>query len=472
MLLSFILARTLEKSKEHRCILDCVKTSKNSEILFSEDYGPEALNRVLPGLKGEFFTVVVPGVQIKREAAGILKKFSPDKENAGIFYSDYCSCDGKKTALLDYNGDWTERWNFGKLRIYRKSFVMEENLFDENLPQSFNYDMHLKFWGKRDIVRIPEAMYSFETVERKNSIKDKLFFPSQGEYGGFSYLYYSDSQKEQIEKCFMNFLVRQGVYFYEEPRKTASKRAEEACDVTVSVVIPVHNRADFLKSAVSSVLEQDTKEWELIVVDNASDDRTYETALELSQKDPRIRVFRRDDNRIAKALNLGVKKARGQFIAQLDSDDLYSPSTLRLMIKALKSDLTAGLAVSYYDLIDCDGNVLNEMGVVRHEEYSVNNILRVDGAGAVRVWRKSAIEEMGYFDEGDFCDYGEDYDMVLKVTEKYRLKRVREVLYHYRRHPGNSDVLRSEIFKLNAKNQARLNAYKRRKEIIGGSENE
>lgn len=471
MLLTFILAKPLKSSKEHQCILKCIETSKDAEVLFSEDYGPKSLNKAIIRSKGEFFVVVVPGIEIKKEAIQIFNEFSSKKTNAGIFYSDY-SRDGEKISLYDYNGDWTERWNFGKLRIYRKSFVLEENLFDENFPESFNYDMQLKFWNKRDIVRIPKIMYSFENSEIKNSVKDKLFFPSQGEYGGFSYLYYTESQREQIEKCFTLFLMRQGIYFKEEPRGTVLSNVAKSYEVSASVVIPVHNRADFLRQAIISVLDQDIKEWELIIVDNASDDDTYDTAAKFSKKDNRIKVFKRDDNRIAKALNLGVKKARGEFIAQLDSDDLYSPSTLRKMIQALRSDKTAGLAVSYYDLIDVEGNVIKEMGVVRHEEYSVNNILRVDGAGAVRVWRKSVIEEMGYFDEDDFCDYGEDYDMVLKVTEKFRLKRVHEVLYHYRRHPGNSDFLRSEIFKLNAKNNARLDAFNRRKEILGGYKNE
>jgi GT2 family glycosyltransferase len=123
------------------------------------------------------------------------------------------------------------------------------------------------------------------------------------------------------------------------------------------------------------------------------------------------------------------------------------------------------LGISYYSLIDAEGNDLPEFGVIKHLEYGRNNILRVDGAGAVRVWRKSAMLEFGGFDEKKLCDYGEDYDLVLKVGEKYRVDRVHEVLYKYRRHPDNSDAKRDPLFKLRNKNLARVRAICRRIKI-------
>jgi len=133
--------------------------------------------------------------------------------------------------------------------------------------------------------------------------------------------------------------------------------------------------------------------------------------------------------------------------------------------QALDDNLDWALAISYYELMDEAGNTLNDFGVIKHLEYNRNNILRVDGAGAVRVWRKAAIEEFGGFNEQDFGHYGEDYDLVLKVSEKYEVGRVHQVLYRYRRHPGNSDALRPHAMKIKNKTLARRRAIRRRQEI-------
>ncbi len=78
------------------------------------------------------------------------------------------------------------------------------------------------------------------------------------------------------------------------------------------------------------------------------------------------------------------------------------------------------------------------------------------------MWRRSAIEKLGGFDSGELVDYGEDYDLYLKLGEKFLVGRVHEVLYKYRRHPDNSDILRDPMFKLRNKNLARERALLRR----------
>jgi hypothetical protein len=135
------------------------------------------------------------------------------------------------------------------------------------------------------------------------------------------------------------------------------------------------------------------------------------------------------------------------------------------MTEHLESHPKAGLAVSYYDLMDEAGAVLEEFGVIKHLEYNRNNIMRCDGAGAVRVWHRKVIAEFGGFDEKELGHYGEDYDLVLKVTEKYDLDRVHQVLYRYRRHPDNTDAKRDDRMKLWNKTVARQHALKRRREL-------
>ncbi len=205
----------------------------------------------------------------------------------------------------------------------------------------------------------------------------------------------------------------------------------------------------------------------MIVIDNASSDNSLEVAREYARRDPRIKVLSSEVNLIARALNMGVEAARGRYIAQLDSDDEYTPDTLEKMVGHLEAHPRCGLAISYYELMDEGGNTLEEFGIIKHLEYNRNNILRVDGAGAVRVWQRSVILEFGGFNETDFPNYGEDYDLVLKVGERYDVDRVHEVLYRYRRHPGNTDALRRHGDKIEAKTLARRRALQRRRQING-----
>jgi glycosyltransferase involved in cell wall biosynthesis len=305
---------------------------------------------------------------------------------------------------------------------------------------------------------IPQVLCAQHIKDQPVNNSDKLYFPGKGKYGGFSYLYLQPDEEKEIETVFAESLRRRGAFLEGEaplvPRQPLASPA-------VTIITPVFNRERFIGQAIESVLKGKFQNFEYIVIDNGSSDRTAEVVAKYTS-DPRIRLVKYNENRIAKSLNIGVRNARGKYVAQLDSDDLYTEDTLNAMVEFMEQTHCA-LGISYYSLIDEEGNDLPEFGEIKHLEYSRNNILRVDGAGAVRMWRKSAIMQFGGFDEKDLCDYGEDYDLVLKVSEKFQVGRVHQVLYKYRRHPDNSDIKRNPLFKLRNKNLARERALGRRK---------
>lgn len=116
----------------------------------------------------------------------------------------------------------------------------------------------------------------------------------------------------------------------------------------VSVVIPTYNRATDLKRAIDSVYAQDCDSWEIVVVDNHSDD---ETDCVLAQYDSKVRVFKiNNQGIIAKSRNLGIRKAKGEYIAFLDSDDWWKNEKLSKSIELLNS----GFDVVYHDLLVVD----------------------------------------------------------------------------------------------------------------------
>lgn len=384
-----------------------------------------------------------------------------------FFYGNYSlrgeSEDSLQTVRRDI-GDITEREDWGVAWAVRTDWLQQIGGLDETHHRAAFYDLLLRSHGHRvhvggSLAVIPAP----RTDSAAAAVKQKLFFPGRGKLGGFSYLFMDPEEEQHIEEVFYSFLQRENAWL--DGERTNIPAPAEHGDVLVSVVTPVHNRASFIGKAIESVQRQTIADWEYIIVDNGSTDKTREVVRDYAARDPRIKLIEYDRNVIAESLNIGVRAAHGKYIAQLDSDDEYLPHTLEKMTSALAAHPTWGLAISYYELMDEAGNSLPEFGIVKHERYNRNNILRRDGAGALRCWHRRVILEFGGFEEQELGHYGEDYDLVLKCGEKYEVGRVHEVCYRYRRHADNTDVLRDPELKIRNKTIARLNALKRRQEI-------
>jgi len=397
----------------------------------------------------------------------LLSQAAAQNESGVFFYGDYFLRDASGDALQTVRhdiGDVTEREDWGPLWAVRVEWLREIGGLDERNPRAAFYDLLLKSWQKR--VHVGSALTVIPAPARNaeaDVAKQKLFFPGRGKLGGFSYLFMDPEEERQTENVFYNFLKRENARL--EGERTAIPPCPPASvgEPLVSVVTGVFNRADYIGQAIESVQAQTLADWEYIIVDNGSTDRTREIVREYAARDTRIRLIENDVNIIAVSLNIAVRAARGRFIAQLDSDDVFLPLSLETMTSTLLKNPTWGVAIGYYELIAEDGVMLPEFGVIKHLEYNRNNILRVDGAGAPRVWHRSVILEFGGFDEPDFGVYGEDYDLVLKCGEKYEVGRVHDVCYRYRRHSGNTDILREPELKIRNKTLARLRALQRRK---------
>jgi len=235
---------------------------------------------------------------------------------------------------------------------------------------------------------------------------------------------------------------------------------------SISVITPCMNAAATLQETLDSVRDQRYPDVEHIVVDGGSTDGTLEVAEELARGGAPIRVLHNPARVVATALNVGLRAARGKYVAQLDSDDEYTPSTLRQSVAYLEAHPDCALAISYYDFIDDAGCAVEHLGVVRHLEYDRNVILRTNGAGAFRVWHRCVLERLGGFREEWFPDYAEDYDMILRLSERYAVGRVPGVLYRCRLHASNSEQLVSIEDRVRKKALARAHALHRRAELL------
>ena len=109
----------------------------------------------------------------------------------------------------------------------------------------------------------------------------------------------------------------------------------------ISVIIPSYNHAPYIGYAVESVFSQSYTDFELIVVEDGSTDNSLEVLSGFS--DPRLRVLTQPNQGAHAAINRGLRAAMGEYLAILNSDDLYHPLRLAKMIEALKADRQVGL---------------------------------------------------------------------------------------------------------------------------------
>lgn len=208
-------------------------------------------------------------------------------------------------------------------------------------------------------------------------------------------------------------------------------------DSLVSVIIPCHNRAEFIGRAVKSVQNQSYESWELIIVDDGSTDDTVRIAQELARLGQRTQVMEMKQNRGAQAArNAGIRIARGDWVAFLDSDDEWLPDSLG-----------ARLEVAARDNVEV---VHSECLVVRYPEKELKPIGMPPLAGDAYepllrgpgpmfqglLVRRPALERIGYLDES-IISY-QEWDTFIRLAGHYALGFVAVPTFIYHCHSGST----------------------------------
>ena len=204
---------------------------------------------------------------------------------------------------------------------------------------------------------------------------------------------------------------------------------------TVSVVMAARNYARFLPQAAESVLAQTVRDWEMVIVDDGSTDRTAAAARPFL-RDRRVRYVRSDRLGQSRAKNLGVGLTRGEYVGFLDADDAWLPDKLERQLP-LFADGGVGVVHCGRSLIDEEGRPVAKQpagaplaGDVLARLFVYNSV-----CFSSVVVRRRVFEHVGGFDPGR--DLAIDYDFWLRVARHYRFAAVDADLVLYRTGHGN-----------------------------------
>jgi glycosyltransferase involved in cell wall biosynthesis len=211
----------------------------------------------------------------------------------------------------------------------------------------------------------------------------------------------------------------------------------------VSVVIAAFNAEPYIEDACRSVLQQTYASIELIVVDDGSTDRTADIVRNVAGADQRVRLIRQSNGGVAAARNRAIAEASGEFIAPLDADDVWAPAKLERQVRRLQDGgEQTGLAYCWWAWIDEGNEVLDRSprwdieGCVWPQLIEVN----FTGGASVPMFRRICVQELGGYSV-TLRDAGsggcEDWDLALRVAERYQAAVVPAVLVGYRRHAAN-----------------------------------
>lgn len=203
----------------------------------------------------------------------------------------------------------------------------------------------------------------------------------------------------------------------------------------VTVIIPAYNSMKFLPRTIDSVLSQTFQDYEILIVNDGSEDDIENWVKTID--DNRVRLISQANQGQSAARNVGICQSKGDYIAFLDSDDLWHPQKLEKQVDILDKNPEVGLVYTWVARLNTEDEILkivwrfSEEGNVWEKLIHGNTI----ACGSVPMVRRSCIKKVGLFSKFPFgC---EDWDFWLRIAAEYPFRVIKEVLVYYRSNPSS-----------------------------------
>jgi glycosyltransferase involved in cell wall biosynthesis/ADP-heptose:LPS heptosyltransferase len=377
-----------------------------------------AWNRAIKVAKGKYLTNANTDDRHRRDALEILSNELMNNPEIALVYADQICTETPNATFEKHDAvemhqqpDYTRERLLqgccvGSQPMWRSSLHKEFGYFDENLDCAGDWDFWLRVSEKCTFKRVPEFLGLY-------------YFNREGiEHGNMFHSYY---ERYAVGK-------RYGTEYISTFNTYQTKR-----NWLVSVILPAYNAEKYIGQAIESVLIQNYRHFELVIINDGSTDRTEEIIQ--SYKDEHIRYFKQANRGLAVTHNEGIRQSRGEFLIKVDADDFIAVDFVGRHLNVFYNHRDA-------DLVYCDDYLVEEDGkpirIIERPEYANRRILIRDlfRAGFPVVPFRTCInrrvfEKIGLFDES--LRIGEDYDMMRRfVKAGLKAQHLKAALYYRR----------------------------------------
>lgn len=382
-----------------------------------------AWNRAVKIARGRFLTNANTDDRHRKDALEILANALLENPDVALVYSDQVITDTPNPTFENHHVIQTakrpeyshKRLLFGccvgSQPMWRKKLHDELGCFDDTLDSAADWEFWLRISEKYPCKRVPQFLGLY-------------FHNAEGiEHG------------RKIHSLYERYLVGKR---YGNPYISVIPVYTTRDNPLVSVITPACNAQDHIAEAVESVLIQNYRNFELVIVDDGSTDRTADIIAGF--KDDRIRYFYQENKGVSSARNLAIRRAKGRLLMPLDADDMMVPNFIALHLEAFEKNPDVDLVYSDVLLIDADSKPIKAMEKPQYHDrrHLIRDLFRC-GHSVVPFRlgiRKDVFDKIGLYDESLLV--AEDYDMMRRfVKHGLKMYHLKGTL-HLRRMTGNS----------------------------------
>ena len=202
----------------------------------------------------------------------------------------------------------------------------------------------------------------------------------------------------------------------------------------ISILMASHNaNVDYFKKCIDSILNQTYQDFELVIVDDGSDVPVKSILQELQYNDDRIKLYRTEINLgLPKALNYGLSKCSGDYIARMDDDDIMNPKRIEMQLEFLENNIEFSGCFTWFDRITSDGKYVKTEEIHVPSKLFLKTLISKGNifCHSTVFVKKKVIDMIGGYDEN--LRYAQDCDLYIRILENEKMGMINESLLEFR----------------------------------------